>query len=77
LLTSAASIITLIKPQFEVGRGEVGRGGIVTDSAKHERVIGEVNNLARELGLRVRGLMESPVRGADGNVEFLAWYEKA
>ncbi|HEX8775859.1 MAG TPA: TlyA family RNA methyltransferase [Pyrinomonadaceae bacterium] len=76
LLTSAASIVTLIKPQFEVGRGEVGRGGIVTDHAKHERVVGEVNDVARSLGLRVRGLMESPVRGADGNVEFLAWYEK-
>ncbi|HEY6188362.1 MAG TPA: TlyA family RNA methyltransferase [Pyrinomonadaceae bacterium] len=76
LLTTKASIVTLIKPQFEVGRGEVGRGGIVTDQAKHRRVVEEVNDAARGLGLRVRGVMESPVRGADGNVEFLAWYEK-
>jgi 23S rRNA (cytidine1920-2'-O)/16S rRNA (cytidine1409-2'-O)-methyltransferase len=76
LLTERARIITLIKPQFEVGRGEVGRGGIVTDRAKRERVIEEVNHAARELGLKVRGVTESPIHGADGNVEFLALYEK-
>jgi 23S rRNA (cytidine1920-2'-O)/16S rRNA (cytidine1409-2'-O)-methyltransferase len=76
LLTTEASMITLIKPQFEVGRGEVGRGGIVTDHARHERVIKEVNAVACELGLRGGGVMESPIRGADGNVEFLAWYVK-
>lgn len=76
LLTERARIITLIKPQFEVGRGEVGRGGIVTDTAKRERVIEEVNAAALSLGLRVRGVIESPIHGADGNVEFLALYEK-
>ncbi len=76
LLTARARIVTLIKPQFEVGRGEVGRGGIVTDTAKHERVIEEVNLAALELGLQVCGLLESPIHGADGNVEFLALYEK-
>jgi 23S rRNA (cytidine1920-2'-O)/16S rRNA (cytidine1409-2'-O)-methyltransferase len=76
LLTTGGSIITLIKPQFEVGRGEVGRGGIVTDPSKHERVIAEVNAAALSLGLRVRGRTESPILGADGNMEFLAWYEK-
>src|SRR5215210_5255676 len=76
LLTNTASIITLIKPQFEVGRGEVGRGGIVTDRAKHERVVAEVNRAAQGLGLGVHGVMESPIHGADGNVEFLAWYGK-
>ncbi|HEX8138310.1 MAG TPA: TlyA family RNA methyltransferase [Pyrinomonadaceae bacterium] len=76
LLTAEASIITLIKPQFEVGRGEVGRGGIVTDPSKHARVVEEVNGAARALGLHVRGLTESPIRGADGNTEFLAWYGK-
>ncbi len=74
LLTEAGSIITLIKPQFEVGRGEVGRGGIVTDPAQHERVIGEVNNCAAALGLSVRGAIESPIQGAEGNCEFLALY---
>src|SRR5215210_9205069 len=66
LLTSAASIVTLIKPQFEVGRGEVGRGGIVHDPLKHARVVEEVNAAARELGLETRGVIESPLRGADG-----------
>ena len=75
LLTSQGRIITLIKPQFEVGKGEVGKGGIVKDPAKHQRVIGEVNSAAERLGLRVIGVIESPIHGADGNVEFLALYE--
>jgi 23S rRNA (cytidine1920-2'-O)/16S rRNA (cytidine1409-2'-O)-methyltransferase len=76
LLTTPSHIITLIKPQFEVGRAEVGRGGIVKDPAKHERVIAEVNTAALALGLRVRGVTQSPILGADGNAEFLACYEK-
>jgi 23S rRNA (cytidine1920-2'-O)/16S rRNA (cytidine1409-2'-O)-methyltransferase len=76
LLTEEARMITLIKPQFEVGRKEVGRGGIVHDPSKHARVIEEVNRAARELGLEVRGTLVSPLRGADGNTEFLALYER-
>ncbi len=76
LLKDDGRIITLIKPQFEVGRGEVGRGGIVRDEAKHERVIEEVNRAARELGLTVRGVIASPIPGSEGNREFLALYEK-
>jgi 23S rRNA (cytidine1920-2'-O)/16S rRNA (cytidine1409-2'-O)-methyltransferase len=68
------AIITLIKPQFEVGRGEVGGGGIVRDSAKRLRVVEEVNNAARELGLEVVNVIESPIVGAEGNVEYLALY---
>ena len=75
LLTERGRIITLIKPQFEVGKGEVGKGGIVKDPVKHQRVISEVNNAAQALGLKVGGLIESPIHGADGNVEFLALYE--
>jgi 23S rRNA (cytidine1920-2'-O)/16S rRNA (cytidine1409-2'-O)-methyltransferase len=74
LMTGSARIITLIKPQFEVGKGEVGKGGIVKDPVQHKRVIGEVNGVAESLGLSVRGLIESPIRGADGNVEFFALY---
>ena len=74
LLTERGRIITLIKPQFEVGKGEVGKGGIVKDPAKHQRVIAEVNSAAEELGLKVSGVIESPIHGADGNVEFLALY---
>ena len=76
LLTAGGRIITLIKPQFEVGRGEVGKGGIVTDPRQHRHVVAEVNAAAEALTLRVRGVIESPLRGADGNLEFLALYEK-
>lgn len=76
LLTDSGRLIVLIKPQFEVGRGEVGKGGIVRDPQKHARVIAEVNQAAIELGFRVTKVIESPIRGAEGNVEFLAFYEK-
>ena len=76
LLGSGGRIVTLIKPQFEVGKGEVGKGGIVKDPAQHQSVIGEVNAAAESLGLIVRGLIESPIKGADGNTEFLALYER-
>ena len=65
------SIITLIKPQFEVGRGEVGGGGVVRDPAKRVRVVEEVNEAARALGLEVVNVIESPIQGAEGNVEYL------
>jgi 23S rRNA (cytidine1920-2'-O)/16S rRNA (cytidine1409-2'-O)-methyltransferase len=74
LLTHSGRIIILIKPQFEVGRGEVGSGGIVRDPEKHERVIAEVNEAAMELGLRPIAVIESPIHGADGNKEFLSLY---
>ncbi|HEU0253274.1 MAG TPA: TlyA family RNA methyltransferase [Pyrinomonadaceae bacterium] len=71
------AIVTLIKPQFEVGKGEVGGGGIVRDAAKRARAVEEVNKAAGDLGLRVMGVMQSPIEGAEGNVEFLAWYERS
>jgi 23S rRNA (cytidine1920-2'-O)/16S rRNA (cytidine1409-2'-O)-methyltransferase len=76
LLNPRGRLIVLIKPQFEVGRGEVGKGGIVTDPAKHARAVDEVNSVTIELGLAPRGVIESPIRGAEGNLEFLALYEK-
>jgi 23S rRNA (cytidine1920-2'-O)/16S rRNA (cytidine1409-2'-O)-methyltransferase len=76
LLTGRGRFITLIKPQFEVGKGEVGKGGIVSDPAQRARVIEEVNRAAEALGLEVVGVIPSPITGADGNVEFLALYEK-
>jgi 23S rRNA (cytidine1920-2'-O)/16S rRNA (cytidine1409-2'-O)-methyltransferase len=76
LLKKDGRLITLIKPQFEVGRGEVGKGGIVRDQQKHARVIEEINRAAQEMGLQVRKIIESPIRGADGNLEFLALYDK-
>src|ERR1041385_6515414 len=74
LLNDRGRIITLIKPQFEVGKGEVGKGGIVKDPAQHQRVIAEVNAVAESLGLNFLRIIESPITGADGNIEFLALY---
>lgn len=71
LLKPGSRIIALIKPQFEVGKGEVGKGGIVRDSAAHEKVIEDVRCTAFDLGLTVTGLCDSPITGADGNREFL------
>lgn len=76
LLTGNGRIVVLIKPQFEVGRGEVGKGGIVRESEKHERVVAEVNSFAESIGLAVMGTIESPIRGAEGNKEFLAMYAR-
>ena len=76
LLAEDGRIIVLIKPQFEVGKGEVGKGGIVKDEQKHAQVIEKVNALAEEIGLINKGLIDSPILGADGNKEFLALYCK-
>jgi 23S rRNA (cytidine1920-2'-O)/16S rRNA (cytidine1409-2'-O)-methyltransferase len=77
LLQPDGKIIVLIKPQFEVGRGEVGKGGIVREREKHKRVIAEVNGFAEGLGLNVRHvIIDSPILGAEGNKEFLALYER-
>jgi 23S rRNA (cytidine1920-2'-O)/16S rRNA (cytidine1409-2'-O)-methyltransferase len=76
LLKPDGRIVTLIKPQFEVGRSEVGKGGIVRDPEKHARVVDEINRYAIECGLKVTGVIDSPILGAEGNKEFLALYEK-
>ena len=76
LLVDDGRLIVLIKPQFEVWRGEVGKGGIVRDSEKHERVVNEINAFANGLGLNIRGVIDSPILGAEGNKEFLALYAK-
>lgn len=64
-------LVALIKPQFEVGRGEVGKGGVVRDPALHERVCGEVRDWLEGDGWTVQGIVESPITGPEGNVEFL------
>jgi 23S rRNA (cytidine1920-2'-O)/16S rRNA (cytidine1409-2'-O)-methyltransferase len=71
ILKDGAHIIALVKPQFEVGKGEVGKGGIVTDPAKHQRVLDEITSFARSIGFEVAGVIESPILGAEGNREFL------
>ena len=77
LLNGTGCLVVLIKPQFEVGRGQVGKGGIVREPEQHARVIAEVNAAARELGLVIDQVIESPIHGADGNVEFLALYKRS
>jgi 23S rRNA (cytidine1920-2'-O)/16S rRNA (cytidine1409-2'-O)-methyltransferase len=74
LFTHDGRLIVLIKPQFEVGKGEVGSGGVVRDSVKRLRVVDEVNRTAAALGLENLGVIESPIQGGEGNVEFLGLY---
>ena len=74
LLKPHGSMVVLIKPQFEVGRGEVGKGGIIREEQKRLRVVAEVNEFAATLQLRVEGVVESPIHGAEGNIEYLAHY---
>nr|WP_260927955.1 TlyA family RNA methyltransferase [Novosphingobium sp. 9] len=64
-------LVALIKPQFEVGRGEVGKGGVVRDPALHQRVCNEVRDWLEADGWQVQGIVESPITGPEGNVEFL------
>ena len=64
-------LVALIKPQFEVGREEVGKGGVVRDPALHERVCAETRDWAESLGFAVDGILPSPITGPEGNVEFL------
>jgi 23S rRNA (cytidine1920-2'-O)/16S rRNA (cytidine1409-2'-O)-methyltransferase len=75
LVQKPAFVITLIKPQFEVGREEVGKGGIVRDEAARRRVVEEIVAFAAGLGMRSLGVIDSPIPGADGNREFLACFE--
>lgn len=76
LLTPAADIIALIKPQFEVGRGLVGKGGVVKDGRLHDQVVEDIRLLAVELGCQVLGVTESPILGPKGNREFLIHLRK-
>ena len=76
LAAPQCQLVALIKPQFEVGRGEVGKGGVVRDPALHARVCAEVRGWLESLdlatgGWKVDGIVESPITGPEGNVEFL------
>ncbi len=72
-LTPQAHLIPLIKPQFEAGRRDVGKGGVVKDPKIHARVLDEVLSFAQEIGFSTHGLIKSPIKGPAGNTEFLAW----
>ena len=71
LLAGDGCVVALVKPQFEAGREEVPRGGVVRDPGTWRRVIGEVSGAADEVGLTARNIIRSPIAGGDGNVEFL------
>lgn len=71
LLQPGSDVIALIKPQFEVGKGLVGKGGVVRDPELHEQVVDRIKGLASDLGCQVLGLCESPILGPKGNREFL------
>lgn len=72
LLRENGQVVCLIKPQFEAGKEKVGKKGVVRDPAVHEEVLNGFLALAQEQGFTVRGLTFSPVRGPEGNIEFLA-----
>ena len=71
LLTRPAEVVALVKPQCEVGKGAVGKGGIVRDPKLHDQVLANMEQLAHELGAELLGICDSPITGADGNREFL------
>ena len=72
-----AQLIALIKPQFEAGREEVGKGGVVRDPDVHTRVCNEIKMWLVEKNWTVHGLTTSPITGPQGNVEFLVWAQKS
>jgi len=72
LIASGGHLVALIKPQFEVGRDRVGKGGVVRDAALHKEVCARIRGwLADDMGWTVSGIVESPLRGPKGNIEFL------
>jgi len=70
LLRPQAAILALVKPQFEVGKGEVGKGGVVRDPAQHEAVVQSVRQFGEHMGLCCQGMCPSPISGPKGNREF-------
>jgi 23S rRNA (cytidine1920-2'-O)/16S rRNA (cytidine1409-2'-O)-methyltransferase len=75
-LKKGGELISLIKPQFEVGKGEVGKGGVVRDTTLHQKVIDRISQFSRGLGLKVLQVIESPLLGPKGNKEFFIYLRK-
>lgn len=76
LLKEGAEMVCLIKPQFEAGREEVGKKGVVRDRKVHEEVILRTADSVKETGFVIRGLTYSPIRGPEGNIEYLIWIRR-
>ncbi|WP_027093757.1 TlyA family RNA methyltransferase [Cohnella thermotolerans] len=75
LLAPGGGTVALIKPQFEAGREQVGKSGVVRDSSVHAAVVKDVLLFANELGFELQGLTYSPITGGEGNIEFLAYWK--
>jgi len=73
LMGADADLVALVKPQFEVGKGRVGKRGVVKNPLDHADALGAVVDAAEEAGLVVRGLTFSPIKGPEGNIEFWMW----
>ena len=76
LLRGGGIFLSLVKPQFEVGRSDVGKGGIVRSASARERAVKSVSAATGALGLVKIGLITSPVTGGDGNIEYIAYFHK-
>ena len=77
LLKPEADLICLIKPQFEAGREEVGKKGVVRDVKVHEEVVRGILDFAPGIGLSVQGLDFSPIKGPEGNIEYICWMKNS
>jgi 23S rRNA (cytidine1920-2'-O)/16S rRNA (cytidine1409-2'-O)-methyltransferase len=76
MVREGGEIVALLKPQFEVGKGEVGKGGVVRDKRKHREVLDRISRFSESIGLQVRGTVESPLAGPKGNREFFIYLQK-
>ncbi len=75
-MADEGEIVCLVKPQFEAGREKVGKKGVVRDPAVHEEVICKVISYAVQLGFEIQGLDYSPIKGPEGNIEYLLYLGK-
>ena len=76
VLSEGGEFVCLIKPQFEVGRSGIGKGGIVKDSKVRDNAVKKVIDFAKEVGFEIEEIVQSSIKGGDGNIEFLAHFVK-
>lgn len=77
ILKPGGTMVCLIKPQFEAGKSNIGKNGVVKDKKVHTQVIKKVTDFALSLGFEVKGVTESPIKGPEGNTEYLLWLQKS
>ena len=77
LLKNGGQSVCLIKPQFEAGKENIGKKGVVRDKSVHEGVVENITNFAAENGFKVMGVDFSPIKGPEGNIEYLMYIEKS